>query len=142
MAASLSTVAASGKACKCRVRRSVVFGRPDIYTFAGNVCMELVPTRHLCENCDLEGRRHGLESECGYPGESEEMLARDDGYIWVVLVEACSAVVPHSTRAFGRRKVKEEAEAVNLRCRAQSALSALEDVECQGFLSSSAAWFL
>ena len=74
MAASLSTVAASGKACKCRVRRSVVFGRPDIYTFVGNVCMELVPARYLRENCDLAGRRHGLESECGYPGESEEIV--------------------------------------------------------------------
>ena len=96
----------------------MVFGRPDIPTFVGNVYMELVPTRYLGENCDLEGRRHGLEGKCGYPGESEEMLARDDGYIWVVSVEVCSPVVPHSTCAFGRRKVKEEAEAVNLRCRA------------------------
>ncbi len=95
----------------------MVFGRPDIPTFVGNVYMELVPTRYLGENCDSEGRRHGLEGECGYPGESEEMLARDDGYIWVVSVEACSPVAWHFARALGRRKVKEEAEAVNLKCR-------------------------
>ncbi len=81
----------------------MVFGRPDIPTFVGN----LVPTRYLGENCDSEGRRHGLEGECGYPGESEEMLARDDGYIWVVSVEACSPVAWHFTRALGRRKVKK-----------------------------------
>ena len=112
-----STVAVFGRAGQCRIGKSVVFGRPDIPAFVGNGCMELVGMRYLCENCDLEGRRHGLESECGYPGESEEMLARDGGYICVVSVEACSPVVPHFTRAFGRRKVKEEAEVVNLRCR-------------------------
>ena len=88
MAVSFFTVAAFGRAGQCRVRKSVVFGRPDSHTFVGNACMETVAMCYLCEICDLEGRRHGLESQCGYPGESEELLAHDDGYIWVVSVGA------------------------------------------------------
>ena len=106
MAASLFTVAVFDRAGQCRARKSVVFGPPDIPTFVGNGCMELVGMRYLCENCDVEGRCHGLESQCGYPGESEEMLAHDDGYIRVVWVGACSPVVPHLIRALGWRKMK------------------------------------
>ncbi len=101
-----STVAVFGRAGQCRARKSVVFGPPDIPTFVGNGCMELVGMRYLCEHCDLEGRRHGLESQCGYPGESEEMLAHDDGYIRLVSVGDCSPVVPHLIRALGWRKMK------------------------------------
>ncbi len=142
MAAFLFTVAVFGRAGQCRVRKSVVFGRPDSHTFVGNACVDLVAMCYLCEICDLEGRRHGLESLCGYPGESVEMRAHDEGYMRVVWVVACSPVVPHLIRALGRRKMKEEAEAVNSRRRSYSAISALQDVECQGFSSSSAAWSL
>ncbi len=45
-----STVAVFGRAGQCRIGKSVVFGRPDIPTFVGNGCMELVGMRYLCEN--------------------------------------------------------------------------------------------